>query len=408
MKRSSFVLITLIFALAIAGLAQDLSSPAKGTIIAPPSTLNRVPGKVHTSLYIFIPADRTLPSIPNGENPASLACIYGVVAPTSGCPKSSTLVPTGGSKAIAVVEYGTYSNVQSDLNTFSTQFGLPGVTITQLCLPSPPCVDNNGSGWDVEEALDVEYAHAMAPHAQIIISSFANDPIGDGAETAAADAVATAGGGEVSNSWTYNGGESWCGSGNCELQYDQYFSVNTVVFFGSAGDSGLGVAYPSISPNVISAGGTLIRRDSNGNFTGEEDCWNGSGGGISQYEPLPNYQFLVEGRTGPHRGTPDWAADASPASGVDIYDSSSGGCRGWCTVGGTSVASPLLAGITNQAGNFHPSTSSDLTTTYGYYKTPGVYRYYFYDVTVGSNGSPAKLGWDECTGLGTPRHPSGF
>lgn len=405
MKKGLFLLTGLVLAVAMSGLAQDMSSPVKGTVVAPPSTLNRVPGKVHTPLYVFIPADRTLASIPNGENPASLACIYGVVAPSNGCLKSSSLVPTGGSKAIAVVEYGTYSNVQSDLNTFSAQFGFPNVTITQLCLPSPPCVSNVGSGWDLEEALDVEYAHAMAPNAQIIVASFQDDPIGDGAETAAANAVAAAGGGEVSNSWTYNGGENWCGSGNCELQYDQYFNVNSVVFFASAGDDGLGVAYPSISPNVISAGGTLVQRDSNGNFT-TETCWNGSGGGISQYEPLPNYQLLIGNRTGPHRGTPDWAADASPASGVDIYSSTY--CGGWCTVGGTSVASPLLAGITNAAGNFHPSSPSDLQTTYGYYMNPGVYRYYFFDITSGSNGSSAKQGWDECTGLGSPRHPSGF
>ncbi len=405
MKRSLFLLIAVVLAVAVCGLAQDLSYPVKGTIVAPPSTLNRVPGKVHTPLYLFVPADKSQFNIPNGENPATLACIYGLVAPTNGCPKSSTVMPTGGSKAIAVVEYGTYSNVQSDLNTFSTQFGLPAVTITQLCLPSPPCVSNVGSGWDLEEALDVEYAHAMAPHAQIIIASFANDPIGDGAETAAANAVAAAGGGEVSNSWTYNSGESWCGSGNCELQYDQYFNVKTVVFFGSAGDSGLGVAYPSISPNVISAGGTYIQRDSSGNFS-TETCWNGSGGGISQYEPLPNYQFIVGNRTGAHRGTPDWAAVASPASGVDIYSSTY--CGGWCTVGGTSVASPVLAGITNAAGNFHPSSQSDLNTTYGTYKNPGLYRYYFFDVISGSNGSPAKPGWDECTGLGSPRHEGGF
>ena len=404
MKRHVFVLISAVLAVAVCGLAQDLSPSVQGTSIAPPSTLNRVPGKVHTPLYRFIPADQTPASIPNGENPASLACIYGVVAPTNGCPKSGTLVPTGGAKAIALVDYGTYPALQSDLNTFSAQFGLPSVTINQICMPSP-CQNNTGSGWDLELALDVEYAHAMAPHAQIIVASFTDDPIGDGTETAAANAVAAAGGGEVSNSWTYNGGENWCGSGDCELQYDQYFNVNTVVFFGSAGDSGLGPAYPSISPNVVSAGGTQVQRDSNGNYTGET-CWNGSGGGISQYEPLPNYQFLIEGRTGQHRGTPDWAADSASASAVDIY--STAACGGWCEVYGTSVASPLLAGIANAAGNFHPSTQSDLTSTYGYYKTPGIYRYYFYDVTTGSNGSPAKLGWDECTGLGSPRQPSGF
>ena len=403
MKRSLFLLITVVLAVAVCGMAQDLSSPVKGTLI-PPRLAPAPTPRIHLPLYVFIPADNAGPSIPNGENPASLACLYGVVPPTNGCPKSSTLVPTGGTKAIAVIDYGTYSQLQSDLNTFSAQFGLPTVTINVICQPSP-CVNNAGTEWDLEEALDVEYAHAMAPNAQIIVGSFTNDPIGDGAVTAAANAVAAAGGGEVSNSWTYNGGENWCGSGNCELGYDQYFNVPSVVFFGSAGDSGLGPAYPSISPNVISAGGTFIQRDSNGNVTGET-CWNGSGGGISVYEPLPNYQFLLTARTGTHRGTPDWAADASPNSGADVYSTTY--CHGWCEVGGTSLASPLLAGITNAAGNFHPSSQSDLITTYGYYKNPGIYRHYFYDVTTGSNGSPARLGWDECTGLGTPRQPSGF
>ena len=259
-------------------------------------------------------------------------------------------MPTGGSKAIAVVEYGTYSNVQSDLNTFSTQFGLPAVTITQLCLPSPPCVSNVGSGWDLEEALDVEYAHAMAPHAQIIIASFANDPIGDGAETAAANAVAAAGGGEVSNSWTYNSGESWCGSGNCELQYDQYFNVKTVVFFGSAGDSGLGVAYPSISPNVISAGGTYIQRDSSGNFS-TETCWNAAAAASASMSLCPTTSSsLGTGleRTGAppiglplHRRHPALTSTAQPIAADGVR----------------SVAhanSPVLAGITNAAGTSTP------------------------------------------------------
>jgi subtilase family serine protease len=403
MKRTLFILIAVVLAVAICGVAQDLSSPAKGILIPPRLAPPPTP-RIHLPLYVFIPADHTLPAVPNGENPATLACIYGLVPPTTGCPKNSTVVPTGGTKAIALIDYGTYPGLQSDLNTFSAQFGLPTVTLNIICQPSP-CVNNAGTEWDLEEALDVEYAHAMAPNAEIIVGSFTNDPIGDGAVTAAANAVAAAGGGEVSNSWTYNGGESWCGSGNCELQYDQYFNVPTVVFFGSAGDSGLGPAYPSISPNVISAGGTYVQRDSNGNFT-TETCWNGSGGGISQYEPLPNYQFIVGNRTGPHRGTPDWAAVASPASGVDIYSSTY--CGGWCTVGGTSVASPVLAGITNAAGHFHPSSQSDLNTTYGYYKNPGLYRYYFFDVISGSNGSPAKPGWDECTGLGSPRHEGGF
>ena len=401
MKKSLLLLITVLVVVTVA-----VGAVAQDRVTQPPSSLVRTPGHVRTPLYVIIPANNTNPEITNGENPGSLACLYGLTAPVSGCPKSDLTMPVGGARAIAVVEYGRYANMQNDLNFFSTQYGLPAVTATEICSPGPPpCPANNGSGWDLETALDVQYAHAMAPSAQIIVSEFANDPIGDGAETAAANAVAAAGGGEVSNSWTYNGGENWCGSGNCELSYDSYFVKQGVVFFASAGDDGLGPAYPSISPNVVSAGGTQIMRDSNGNYT-TESCWNGSGGGIGIYEPLPQYQLYIGNRTGPKRGTPDWAADASPVSGVNVY--SSPYCGGWCVVGGTSVSSPVLAGIVNWAGHFRISTLSELSPTYQWYIQPVTYHVNFFDVTTGNNGAAAGPGWDQCTGLGSPRKASQF
>lgn len=404
MKRSSLVilLVAALLCLAIGAVAQVPS----GKLIAPPSTLNRIPGQVHTPLYIFIPDKNVNPLVGNGETPASLACIYGLVPPTSGCPKNGTVLPTGGTKAIAVVEYGDYSAIQSDLNTFDTQFGITGnSTLMKMCYPGPSCPANNGTGWDLEEALDVEYAHALAPNAQIIVVSFTNDPLGDGAEQGAAQYIAnTYGHGEISNSWTYNGGENWCGSGNCELQYDNDFAQPGIVYFGAAGDSGLGPAYPSISPNVVSAGGTDINRDSNGNFT-NESCWSGSGGGISIYEPLPQYQLWVENKTGSKRGTPDLAAIAG-AQGVEIYSSTY--CGGFCQVDGTSIATPVLASIVNQAGNFRNNTLLELSPAYQNILNPVYYHTRLFDVTTGSNGSPAGPGWDECTGLGSIRKPQYF
>src|SRR5271166_5731260 len=405
MKRSFFLVITalVIMVVSIGAFAQSNDAQVKGTIIAPPSTRG-LPGlKVHTPLYIVMPDSGIKPDgpPPSAENPGSLACIYGVTPPTSGCPRSGSPVATGGAKAIAVVDFGHNSTLQAEFNTFNTQYGLPAQTLQFIC-SCGSCPSNDGSGWDLETALDVEYSHAMAPNAQIIVSQFCTDPFSEvpGAETLAGQAVAAAGGGEVSNSFGY-GGEF-----NGELGYDQYMNVPTVVYFTSAGDSGLGPDYPSVSPNTVSAGGTRIIRDSNGNFTGEEDCWNGSGGGISAYEPLPNYQLIIGNITGPKRGTPDWAADAAPNSGVAVYSTT--GCGGWCQVGGTSVSSPVLAGIVNEAGSFANHSASELQKTYSWYRTPGVYRKYFYDVTKGSNGAPAKLGWDECTGLGSPRNLAGF
>jgi len=231
-------------------------------------------------------------------------------------------------------------------------------------------------------------------------------PWGEGTETLAAQYIVTNyGGGEISNSWGYNNGKNWCGIGGCELAYDSQFAQSGIVYFASAGDYGLGPQYPSISPNVISAGGTGIQRDSNGNFTGET-CWGGSGGGISIYEPLPQCQAFIHNKTGPKRGTPDLAAVADPASGVDVYNSSY--CAGWCTVGGTSAASPVLAGIVNQSGSFSLSTLRELSRLYQYYLNPVGYVPKFFDVRTGSNGSPAGFGWDECTGLGSIREPSYF
>jgi len=400
-KRSSFIAITIfvIVAFAISGFAQ-------GRLITPPSSRIGPPGHVRTPLYIFIPDKDVSPLIGNGETPASLACIYGLVAQTPGCPKNGTLVPTGGSKAIAVVEYGDYTAVGSDLVTFSNQYSLGGnTTIIHQCYPGPSCPANNGTGWDLEEALDVEYAHAMAPNAQIIVVSFTNDPLMDNAEQAAAQYIATNySAGEMSNSWTYDGGENWCGSGNCELSYDSDFAQNGIVYVAAAGDSGLGPAYPSISPNVISAGGTDINRDTNGNFT-NESCWSGSGGGISIYEPLPHYQIFIGNRTGPKRGTPDLAAIAG-GQGVEIYSSTY--CHGWCQVDGTSIATPVLAAILNQSGNFHTSTITELSPAYQYYLNPVWYHTRLFDVISGSNGAPAGPGWDQCTGLGSIREPQYF
>lgn len=114
MKRT--LLITLaalsILALAGAGFAQSQDS-SKGTIVIPPSSRGLAPGMPRTPLFIIIPESGPSSPPPGTENPGSLACIYGVTPPTSGCPLSGAPVATGGAKAIAVVEYGHNSTLQS-------------------------------------------------------------------------------------------------------------------------------------------------------------------------------------------------------------------------------------------------------------------------------------------------------
>ena len=184
-----------IIVVSIGGFAQAQDA-AKGTIIAPASTLGQVPGvAVRTPLYIFKAENGIKPDGPpaSAENPGSVACIYGVTPPTNGCPKVGSPVATGGAKAIAVVDYGHNSTLQADFNAFNTQYGLPAQTLQFICDCSS-CPSNNGTGWDLETALDTEYAHAMAPQAQIIVSQFCSDPFQGGttaAEYLAGQAVAT-------------------------------------------------------------------------------------------------------------------------------------------------------------------------------------------------------------------------
>ena len=210
--------------------------------------------------------------------------------------------------------------------------------------------------------------------------------------------VAAAGGGEVSNSWSFGPGEI-----QGEKGYDKYFLKKGVVFFASSGDTSP-VRYPSVSPNVVSSGGTTVNRNSSGDFTGEsswDGCNGATGGGLSSEESRPAYQDIIKKIVGDHRGTPDVSFDANPCSGVAVLDTYGQG--GWLQVGGTSVSSPSLAGIFNSAGNFYKSTSDELTAIYKEYGVQKEYNAWFRDIKSGSNGVyNCVKGYDLCSGVGSP------
>jgi subtilase family serine protease len=155
--------------------------------------------------------------------------------------------------------------------------------------------------------------------------------------------------------------------------------------------------YPGVSPNVVSAGGTTLKLNSDGTRKSETG-WSGSGGGPSKYEKIPTYQSGIASIVGKQRGVPDFSFDADPNTGVAVYDSTRcQGMSGWMVFGGTSVSSPSLAGIVNAAGKTTLSTMAELTTIYG-----GLGTSYFYDVLSGTAGrNTAKAGWDFVTGVGS-------
>jgi subtilase family serine protease len=359
-------------------------------IIIPESSVPQA-GRHHTN-YFFVDSDAPQSGPPAGvETPGSLACVYQLVAGPAGCPvATSTNLPTGGWGAIAIVDAGYYPTAASDLAAFSSYYGIAPADFTVVFAGGvqPPVY----SDWEVEEALDIEWAHAMAPKAKLFLVESVQintDPTWT-AVTTAARLVAKNGGGVVSMSW----GDPEVAK---ELKWDHYFTKPGVVYFAAAGDSGIGVSiYPGASPNVVSVGGTYFNRDKNGNFL--EEVYDTSGGGdISPYEPIPSYQSGIAGIVGSHRGYPDVASDFCCAP---IYLEG-----GWYSVGGTSWGTPTFAGIVNAAGNKQKSTADELSWIYTELFNPTEYADDFNDITQG--GSQCKTGWDVCSGVGSARGYAG-
>jgi kumamolisin len=382
----------------------EIHALADGDILITPSSSIPQPGsaRAHTNVHLFHPAGG-LPAVGRSasgppmvgnynETPASIACIYGLVTPVPGCnPQTVFAVPTGGGGVIAIVDANDAPNAAADLTVFSRHFGLPlpnfqvvyatsaGTTTT---MPPP-----YNAGWETEISLDIEWAHAMAPNARIILVEAASESLSDmlAAEALAGTLVTAGFGGQVSNSW---GVSEFSG----ETGNDGTFNASKVVYFAASGDRP-GTLWPAVSPNVIAVGGTTISRNrSTGNYV-SQSAWSSGGGGPSTHEGRPSYQSSISTIVGSARGTPDVAAVADPKSGVWIYDSAGGG---WIVVGGTSVASPVMAGITNLQGAFRLSSNAELTHLYAN-------RSQYIDITTGTCGRHrATVGWDFCTGVGVP------
>jgi subtilase family serine protease len=296
------------------------------------------------------------------------------------------LPSTGGSGTIAIVDAFDDPTALNDLNVFSSQFGLPAPNFEKHTMTSG--IPTNG-GWALEMSLDVQWAHAIAPSAKILLVEATSN--GDADLLAAVDyARSRSDVVAISMSW---GGPEFSG----ESSYDSYFtSTYGATFFASSGDSGAGVSWPAVSANVVGVGGTTLTF-TGGGAVASETAWSGSGGGISAYIAEPSYQvtYGVPGVNG-KRAVPDVSYDADPNSGVSVYDSTPYyGSTGWWVVGGTSAGSPQWAaiqslGLTATNNNFYVDAKS------------ASYSSYFRDITSGSNGHPATIGYDLVTGLGSP------
>jgi len=304
---------------------------------------------------------------------------------------------SGSGKTVVIVDAYDDPNAESDLAVYGKAYGLPS------CPPSNGCfrkIDQNGgtnypradSGWALEISLDVQAVHAVCPDCSIVLVEARSNRLSD---LLTAEVTAASFGSVISNSWG-------AGEFSSESAYDAYLGGLPTTF--SSGDSGYGVEWPAASTSVTSVGGTTLTLKSD-NTRDTETVWGGSGSGCSAYEASLDYQSQFDTVGCGHRMVADIAADADPATGAAVYDSYGyAGMSGWFTVGGTSLASPIIAAVYALSGN-----TAGASTIYSNYSKNAPF-----DVTHGSNGSCGTLlcqgtvGYDGPTGLGTPDGLSPF
>ena len=200
-----------------------------------------VPHVFYPPIVIVERDNNNFASEPSGLTPFQMKSAYGY----------NRIPNQGQNMIIGIADACDDPNLEADLGVFSTEFNLPACTTQNGCFTKIEqdnlCSGHQGN-WALEQSLDVEWAHAMAPAAKIVIVQ--STDTGDSLFMAVTQAV-SAGAQVVSMSWA--GGEF-----DGEQMFDQmFFSTPGVTYFSSAGDGGCGALYPAASPNVISVGGTF-------------------------------------------------------------------------------------------------------------------------------------------------------
>jgi hypothetical protein len=337
--------------------------------------------------------------------------------------QSAYNIPTtlGEPQTIALIDAFGYPDAESDLAKYRKQYGLPACTKANGCFKK---VNESGEEghypaeepqWDVEAALDEDMASAACPQCHILLVEGSGELPADLGK--AVDTAVKLGATEVSNSYGYPEKlKELCGSEGC-AQYDKDYEHPEVLITAAAGDDGYADAYelskstvnfPAASPDVVAVGGTALFKEEEVPRKWFEEVWNepfleiGTGSGCAKFEPKPAWQT----DTGCHKRTDnDVAAVAAAVSPVSVRLDGV-----WELVAGTSVASPLVAGIEAHASAHERSLGARM-----FYEDPSS----LYDITQGFNWNPddatgtsecapneylcnAEVGYDGPTGLGTP------
>jgi hypothetical protein len=274
-------------------------------------------------------------TVPTGLTPNEVRSAYGFDRVSFG---SSHVAGDGSGQTIAIVNPYSDPNLASDLESFNQTFGLPNANLVQVGQDGQPSSAPTNTSWSLETAMDVEWAHAIAPAAKILLVNANDDSLGS--LTSAVDYARNQTGVDaVSMSWGV-------GEFSGETALDGLFTTPAghqgVMFVAASGDGNTTAVWPAASPNVLSVGGTSLAIN-NGSYAGETN-WSGSGGGPSAFEPAPTSQSGVSG--GGVRTTPDVSYDANPSTGFAVYSTVPyGGENGWFEMGGTSAGAPQWAAL---------------------------------------------------------------
>ncbi|MEM0118339.1 MAG: S8 family serine peptidase [Conexivisphaerales archaeon] len=329
----------------------------------------------------------------------------------------------GQGQTIAIIDAYGDPTIYQDLQSFDRQFNLPAAQLQIIPIGSYQPEQGIGTGWDVETALDVEAAHMMAPYAKIVLLVANGNNINNGLFDAIDKVVTEHLANITSMSWgapeNLFAASGFFASGFDNYPFSEFYfalgSSEGISFFAASGDLGAnggtpskfgGVTYPSSSPFVTSVGGTTlfvrtlsgdVRSSARVEYAGEA-AWSSSpqylgatvssGGGESSFFSTPFYQKSFASG---HREVPDISADANPYTGaIIVYEGQQ------VAIGGTSLATPILAGMTSLLDQ---SLNSRLGLLNPYLYSSDAFN----KVSFGyNNGYYASSSYNMVTGLGSP------
>jgi len=364
-------------------------------------------------------------------SPAQIRAAYGLSAlPATGTTLSAAqAAQLGAGQTIYIVDANHNPNVAAELSAFNQKFGLPTCTTQAIAAtatlplaaaPVSGCqmsiVYNTAaggmtsvapaynSGWATEISLDVQWAHATAPLARIVLIEAADASInsllgGIKLANAMGPGAVSMSFGALEGSWT--------------TSVDSAFSASNMTYLAATGDSGASVSWPAVSTKVVAVGGTSLTYTGSG--TRSEAVWSGTGGGTSLYTLKPTYQSNAVPGMGSYSGraVADVAFNADPSTGQYVAVMAPGSTAvSWISAGGTSLATPQWAGLIAVANaaralSAKSALGSPHAVLYGQIAAvPGTYASAFADITKGLNGTCAicvsSIGYDIPSGLGTP------